>query len=235
MNKECITDSRQTVNEDSTAKHESPIRHAIEFGSRRRDELKAAVEINVRAYENYVYFTNYFPDRDERIKAIRDMNRCAQQTIFGKTNCLVARQDGRIVALVTLDPPGYQAPRTIHYLLHGWWLVCLRRNMRLINRWLAMDEEASRPCHDYQRSVPDVWYLSSLAVDPSVHGQGVGSRFIAYLEDYIRARGGKELILFTNSEENLVFYRRRGFEVFHEEQIVNNGKVMGCWSMKKIL
>lgn len=95
MNKECITDSRQTLNEDSTAKHESPIRHAIEFGSRRRDELKAAVEINVRAYENYVYF--------------------------------------------------------------------------------------------------------------------------------------------TNSEENLAFYRRRGFEVFHEEQIVNDGKVMGCWSMKKIL
>lgn len=66
--------------------------HTTEFGSMKRDELKAAVEVNVRAYENYVYFTNYFPDREERIKAIRDMNLCAQQTIFGKTNCLVARQ-----------------------------------------------------------------------------------------------------------------------------------------------
>lgn len=98
-----------------------------------------------------------------------------------------------------------------------------------------MDEKASRPCHDYQRSVPDVWYLSSLAVDPSVHGQGVGTRFIAYMEDYIRAHGGKEFILFTNSEKNLAFYRRRGFEVFHSEKIANDGKVMGSWSMKKML
>ena len=44
-----------------------------EFGSMKRDDLKAAVEVNVRAYENYVYFTNYFPDREERIKAIRDI------------------------------------------------------------------------------------------------------------------------------------------------------------------
>ncbi len=206
-----------------------------EFGSMKRDELKAAVEVNVRAYENYVYFTNYFPDREERIKAIRDMNLCAQQTIFGKTNCLVARQNGKIVALVVLDPPGYKTPSVIQYLLHGSWLMYFKHNIRLINRWLAMDEKASRPCHDYQRSVPDVWYLSSLAVDPSVHGQGVGTRFLAYLEDFIRAHGGKQFILFTNSEKNLAFYRKRGFEVFHSEEIVNDGKVMGSWSMRKIL
>ena len=82
---------------------------------------------------------------------------------------------------------------------------------------------------------PDVWYLSSIAVDPSVHGQGVGTRFIAYMEDYIRAHSGKEFILFTNSEKNLAFYRKLGFEVFHSEEITNDGKVMGCWSMKKIL
>ena len=209
--------------------------HLIEFGRMKREELKAAVEVDVRAYENYVYFTNYFPDREERIKAIRDMNLCAQQTIFGKTNCLVARQNGKIVAFVVLDPPGYKTPSVIQYLLHGSWLVYFKHNVRLVHRWLTMDGKASRPCHDYQRSVPDVWYLSSLAVDPSVLGQGVGTRFIAYMEDYIRAHGGKEFILFTNSEKNLAFYRRRGFEVFHSEKIANDGKIMGSWSMKKML
>ena len=88
---------------------------------------------------------------------------------------------------------------------------------------------------DYQKSMPDVWYLCSIALDPSVHGQGIGTQFIAYMEDNIRARGGKQLILFTNSEKNLAFYRRRGFEVFLSEQIVHDGKVMGSWSMKKML
>ena len=128
------------------------------------------MEVDVRAYENYVYFTNYFPESEERIKAIRDMNHCALQTVFGRTNLLVAKQKGRVVVIVVLDPPGYQVPSSIHYLLHGAWLVYLKHNVRLINRWLAMDEKASRPCHDYQKRVPGVWYLSSLAVDPSVHG-----------------------------------------------------------------
>jgi hypothetical protein len=55
------------------------------------------------------------------------------------------------------------------------------------------------------------------------------------LEDFIRAHGGKQFILFTNSEKNLAFYRKRGFEVFHSEEIANDGKVMGSWSMRKIL
>jgi hypothetical protein len=34
---------------------------------------------------------------------------------------------------------------------------------------------------------------------------------------------------------NFAFYRRRGFEVFHSEKIANDGKIMGSWSMKKML
>ena len=209
--------------------------HLIEFGRMKREELKAAVEVEVRAFESYEYITNYFHDPEERVKAIRDMFHCSLKTLFGRTNLLVARQDGKVVAIVVFDPPGCQTPSVIQYLLHGSWLVYFKHNVRLVRRWLTMDGKASRPCHDYQKSTPDVWYLSSIAVDPSVHGQGVGTRFIAYMEDYIRAHGGKEFILFTNSEKNLAFYRRRGFEVFHSEKIANDGKIMGSWSMKKML
>lgn len=218
-----------------TSFQQHPSERDLAFESVKRDELKNVVEVEVRAYENYVYFTNYFPDRRERISAIRDMNHCAQQTIFGKTNCFVAKLDGKIVAMAVVDPPGYKPPSMIQYLLHGWWRVYFKRDMRLINRWLAMDEKASYACHEYQKNIPDVWYLSTLAVDPSVHGQGIGTRFIDYMEDYIRANGGKQFILFTNSVENLAFYRKRGFEVFHAEEIDNDGKIMGSWSMKKEL
>ena len=63
----------------------SPERVTV-FDNAKRDELNAGVEVEVRAYESYEYFTNFFPDREERIKAIRDMNHCAQRTIFGKTS-----------------------------------------------------------------------------------------------------------------------------------------------------
>jgi hypothetical protein len=51
----------------------------------------------------------------------------------------------------------------------------------------------------------------------------------------VRQRGGRTMVLFTNSEENLRFYRKRGYEVFHECVITNNGQSMGNWSLKKKL
>lgn len=207
----------------------------LEFKYVKREELKAAVEVMARAFVNYEYFTIFFPDREERMKTISDLNYCALRTTFGKTNCIVAKQNDKIVALAIVDPPGYKVPSMLQYLLHGALLLFIKHNARLINRWLTMDEKASRTCHDYQKSAPDVWYLSSFVVDPSVQGQGIGTRFIAYMEDYIRDRGGKQFILFTNSKDNLAYYRKRGFEVFHTEEIVYEGKVMGSWSMKKVL
>ena len=96
-----------------------------------------------------------------------------------------------------------------------------------------MDEAAGKPCHDYQKSGPDIWYLSMLEVDPSVQGQGVGSQFLAYLEEYVRQRGARQFVLFTNSQENLAWYKKRGYEVFHECEIEHDGKKIGSWSMRK--
>ena len=65
---------------------------------------------------------------------------------------------------------------------------------------------------------------------------GVGSKFIAFWEDYIREHGGKELTLFTNSEKNLAFYRKNGLEVFDERDILlPDGNKMRSWSVKKLL
>jgi GNAT superfamily N-acetyltransferase len=72
-------------------------------------------------------------------------------------------------------------------------------------------------------------------VDPPFQGQGIGTRFLAYQEDYVRERGGREMVLFTNSEENLAFYTRRGYEVFHECELAHDGRKVGSWSLKKLL
>ena len=37
----------------------------IDFGPIRRRELRAAAELAARAFEDYEYFTNYFPNPDE--------------------------------------------------------------------------------------------------------------------------------------------------------------------------
>ena len=104
---------------------------------------------------------------------------------------------------------------------------------RAFNDWLKMDAAAGKPCHDYQKTGPDIWYASSLTVDPSAQGTGVGTKFLAFWEEYIRERGGKQLVFFTNSRKNLDFYIKRGYEVFDEREFEYKGKKMGSWSLRK--
>lgn len=208
----------------------------IEFGMLKRDELKESVNLDVRAYQDYEYFTNMFPNLKERLRAIRGIIYRSRLTTFKKTHFLTAKVDGKIVAVAQLDDPQYKRPSVLSFLLHGWLLLYLRINIKRLNDWIFMDAVASKPCHDYQQSALDIWYTCSVTVDPAFQRKGVGSKFIAYWEDYIRERGGKELILFTNSEKNLAFYKKNGFDVFDEREIdVACGKKMKSWSVRKTL
>lgn len=208
----------------------------IEFGILKRSELKESVELAARAYENYEYFTNCFPDLEERRKALRGILLRANLTNFGKTHFLTAKIDGKMVAVAQIDDPYYKRPSVLQFLMHGWLYVYFRTKIKHVNNWIAMDSVASQPCHDYQKSKPDIWYTCSVTVDPSVQRMGIGSKFISFWEDFIRERGGKQLILFTNSENNLAFYKKNGFEVFDEcDVLVPNGCSMKSWSVQKML
>ncbi len=207
----------------------------IEFNTLRKGEIKAAAELAARAFEDYEYFTNYFPDVEERRKVLNSVIFRDYLTNFGKVHYLTVKLDGKLVATAQLNAPDYKKPSDFQYMLHGWLKVYKGVDKTRLDDWLAMDTAAGQPCHDYQKTGPDIWYASSLTVDPSAQGTGIGSRFIAFWEDYIRERGGKELVFFTNSEKNIAYYKKRGFEVFDERQFVHDGKVMGSWSVRKKL
>lgn len=207
----------------------------IEFAPLKRKELKAAAELAARAFEDYEYFTNYFPNPIERRKVLQTVIYREYLTNFEKVHFLKAEADGKMVAVAQLNEPDYRKPSDLQYLIHGWMLVYRGVNRQRLDDWLAMDAAAGKPCHDYQKTGPDIWYASSLTVAPSAQGAGVGSKFIAYWEEYIRERGGKELVFFTNSEKNIAYYRKRGFEVFHDQEFIYDGKKMGSWSVKKAL
>lgn len=207
----------------------------IEFGTLKRKGLKEAAELAARAFEDYEYFTNYFPNPQERRKVLRTVIYREYLTNYGKVHFLTAKVDGKMVAVAQLNAPEYRKPSDFQYLIHGWPLVYRGVNRKRLDDWLEMDAEAGRPCHDYQKTAPDVWYASSLTVDPKAQGTGIGSQFIAFWEEYIRAHGGKQLVFFTNSEKNRAYYIKRGFEVFHTREFIYDGKKMGSWSVKKII
>lgn len=208
---------------------------STEFGELKHSEIREAAELAARSFDNYEYFTNFFPDKEERNRVQFAIIWREYKTNFGTAVYLTAKQDGKLVAVAQLNPPSYRKPSDFRYLLHGWLKVYKAGDRKRIDDWLAMDAAAGKPCHEYQKTGPEIWYGSSLTVDPSVQGTGVGTKFLEYWESYIREHGGKELVLFTNSIENLRFYQKRGFEVFDEREIDYGCRKMGSWSLKKIV
>jgi ribosomal protein S18 acetylase RimI-like enzyme len=208
----------------------------IEFGVLKREELSDAVELSFRAYEYYEYFLNFFPDLGLRHKVIRSVLYGTWRAVMQKSHFLTVKIDGKIVGLAVLEDPHYKKPSDLQFLLHGWWNVYFSAGIKRVNAWVNMDETAGTPCHDYQHNGENIWYCSSLTVDPPYQGKGVGTQLVAFMEEYIREHGGKQLTLFTNSEKNLAFYKKNNFEVFDERDIaVRDGLKMRSWSVKKSL
>ena len=194
----------------------------IEFGNLKREELKAAVTLAARAYRNYAYVALYFPDDEERFRSLHAFMNCLMKSNFGKADLLAARQQGHLVGRATLESPDFQPPSLWESFINDGWKVYLVA-------------KACKPCHDYQKTNRGVWYLSMFEVEPDFQGQGIGTKFLAFQEDYVRQRSGREMVLFTNSEDNLAFYTKRGYEIFHECEIEHDGRKVGSWSLKKLL
>jgi ribosomal protein S18 acetylase RimI-like enzyme len=81
------------------------------------------------------------------------------------------------------------------------------------------------------RAVPEPhWYLAGIGVDPAFQRQGIGSALLAPgFEEADEA--GLPCALLTNSEENLAFYRHRGFEVVREGRTPEDGP--RAWMMRR--
>lgn len=117
----------------------------------------------------------------------------------------------------------FSRPSVFKYLIHGWLWVYFGVSIKRMNAWIALDYAASKPCYDYKKSENGIWYCCSITVDPAFQGKGVETALIEFMEQYARARGGKQLTLFTNSDKNIAFYKNRGFEVFDQRNFVYEG------------
>ena len=195
------------------------------------DELEACAKVAAEAFFDYDYFAFYVPDPEKRrIFLLRTLN--IEMTINTRlVTYLVARQDDRIAAVATLCAPGHKKPSGLRYLRAGYWRQFLTAGFRNVSAWLDMEDRAGGPCRAFRGG--NAWYLNMLTVDPACQGQGVGS---AMLRDcvlpYARQRGGDCLTLFTNSQENRLFYQKNGFTEFDERSFSFDGHTLGSWSYR---
>ena len=87
----------------------------------------------------------------------------------------------------------------------------LVRGTAIINQ-IQVDVYAGAP---WQYSAPDdrICVLHTLVIDPACAGRGLGTRFVAFYEDWARAHGCPELRMDTNARNSIAraFYKGLGY------------------------
>ncbi len=194
------------------------------------NEMEQCAQIAADAFLSYEYFSMYIPNEKRRKKFLHALLKCEfkANANLDTVKFMVARENGKIVAVAHLCSPDFVKPSDQTYVKCGWIGVMLKGGIKAVNAWNDMEKEASHPCHALKGKV---WYLSLLTVEQSQEGKGIGSRFMQEcLIPYTRSQGAESLCLFTNSEENRAFYRKNGFTEFDEKRFSYLDKSIGSWS-----
>jgi len=176
----------------------------------------------VHAFRDDPAYTYIFPDVDERLAALRSLwdGVVKYSLLYGET---YTTQKGSGVACWLL--PGRSEMTLWGTIRVGLPLAIMRLRPQARRRCMTvlthMDELHKRLKRPH-------YYLLVLGVDPASQGQGIGSRLI----QPVLARADREGVpcyLETQTESNVAFYRRRGFEVASADQLLDSG--LTVWTM----
>jgi len=192
-----------------------------------KEQLDASSEMAARAFHDYPVAIHMMPDDEKRRKKGK----------YGFTIGLKygLQNDGAYATSPKLEGVAvWLPPKKIHQsiwsIIRCGGLKALRKaGFGVIKRgWPIL--QYMEPAH--KRLAPmDHWYLALLAVDPEHQGKGYGSLLLKAKFKEIDEQG-LPAYLETNTEENVGFYEKHGFEVLEHVTIPKTEVLNWCMLRK---
>ena len=170
-------------------------------------QIPQAAGVLARAFYADPFFTFALPDETRRAQIL---------PWFYKKFLAYAQRYGKVYATASLEgvaiwlgphKPSLAFPGI---LLSGLWQFPFKLRWSGLRRSLLLSNYADR-LHAAAIRDPH-WYLSELAVEPALQGQGVGSALLQPILA-LADRQAQCCYLETNNEKNPPFYERHGFAV----------------------
>ncbi len=182
-----------------------------------------ASEVLTRAFQPDPLYIYAFPDPDRRLRMLAILWRALVKytLLYGDG---YTTSDVRGVACWLR--PGDMDMTAWRTLRSGLWIMPLRAAREERRRFFGMLTHLDRV---HKKTVTyRHWYLLALGVDPDHQGRGVGGRLIAPVLE----RADEDRLpcyLETQTERNVRFYRKHGFDVATEGDVPGHG--VRLWTM----
>ena len=146
----------------------------------------------------------------------------------------VALRGDRVAGTFTLEPPGGVKYGIARMLTH-WVLPTLRQQGPMTVRRIAQADAAFRTRYRAFTEGRDYWHVHAVAVDPDYQGKGVGASMLTHCMRELaslRSHATAPVVLSTQREKNLPFYRRAGFELVNRQEMGSTGRRFVTWFMR---
>ena len=147
-----------------------------------------------------------------------------------KGNCLVAEQDGELLAVAFLQQKDFCI---LSYLRNGG--ANIFRYIRPQNL-LKYFDFVKRSKKHLEKSGEFDWYLMALAVNIESKGRGIGSTFLTQgIEPYVKSKGCKHLGLITSTARNASFYEKNDYVFLDHMDLEYGSRSIGNWAFLKTI
>ena len=205
----------------------------IVYRKARLDEYQKIGKVIADSFFDYPFLTLIIDDlkKPENYPAFLELLEILLTRLYiKKETCLVAEQDGEILAVALLQQEDFSL---LSYLLNGVIKLFCYIKPRNFLKYLDLVDRSEE---QLKKSNSFDWYLMLLAVNPSVKGQGVGSAFLRdAVEPYVKSKGCKRLGLITSTEKNVPFYKKNDYELLDFMELEYGTKSIGNWAFLKTI
>jgi ribosomal protein S18 acetylase RimI-like enzyme len=186
-------------------------------------QREQAAKVLTGAFRDDPAYVYIFPDVDERVRSMHLLWGVVLKygLLYGVTYTTPA-----VSGIACWLPPGYTEVTFWRTLRAGLPFAVMRFKRDALRRCMDVIGYVDR-LHKRTMTRPH-WYLWVLGVDPAHQGQGTGGRLLQPV--LVRAdEEGVPCYLETETEWNVAFYQRRGFEVVNDDQVPGHG--LRLWTM----
>ncbi len=197
---------------------------APSIGPLTASDLPRAAAVLARAFRDNALNTAVVRSNDPNRRLRSNLHGMRALLPLARTHGYVisATLDGRVSGVLVAVPPGafpLPSPPLVSRLR-----CLLGQGPMVAQRWSEVFEllETQHPQGPH-------WYLGTIGVDPSLQGRGVGEALLSNWLGEVEA-SGQPAYLETDTERNVSFYERVGFEVEGEMRILE----VRVWRMQRL-
>ena len=199
----------------------------------RIEESEKIGELLANSFLDYPFLTIITDDLkkpDYYPKFVETLQTLLTRVYIKKGNCLVAEQDGELLAVALLQQKDFCI---LSYLRNGGTNIF--RYIRPQNL-LKYFDFVKRSKKHLEESGEFDWYLMALAVNIESKGQGIGSTFLTqWIEPYVKSKGCKHLGLITSTARNVSFYEKNDYVLLDFMEIEYGSRLIGNWAFFKTI